>query len=248
MSHLRGRMHQEAVRQANLSPAEVEQFNLEQIVEAPAEREDPKVEAAKERGKSHRKRCKKIRQRMTVKAAEFETGYKPNVTDGANKRSMNRSINTIGSITNQASQGLSPAVSSQLDRILNELSRLLNKGAKGDLDIFQSVGGFAVLGKLLALGQDGNCSLPVKSMIICCNLWQIACRGANGSNNCQYVILSNRLVPVIDLLNAKLSNIDIKEDVLPSEPLCTALMQLVAVVLKNAPSGCPASRIQDIVR
>ncbi|XP_056635853.1 S phase cyclin A-associated protein in the endoplasmic reticulum isoform X1 [Diorhabda sublineata] len=247
ISHLRGRMHQEAVNKANLSPGDVEQYNVKQIVEAPEEKEDPKAVAAKERGKTYRKRCKKIRQRMAIKGAEYETKYKPNVTDGTNKRSLNRSINTIGSITNQASLGLSPATTSQLDRILNELTRLLSKGVKNDLLMFQSVGGFAVLGKLLTLGLDGNSSISVKTLIICCNLWQIACGGPEGANNCEYVILSNRLAPVIDILNMKLSTLEDYEETLPSEPLCTALMQLLATVLKNAPPETPAVRVYDIV-
>lgn len=34
----------------------------------------------------------------------------------------------------------------------------------------------------------------------------------------------------------------------PSEPLSTALMQLLSTVLRNAPKETPALRIQDIVR
>ncbi|XP_044263759.1 S phase cyclin A-associated protein in the endoplasmic reticulum isoform X2 [Tribolium madens] len=236
MSHLRGRAHHEAVKQANpgqniLTTKELEQYNLKQIVDAPAGKEDPKGVAAKERGKAHRKRCKKIRQRMVMKGAEFETSYKPNIVECANKRSLNRSINTIGSITNQASQGLSPTSSSQLDRILNELTRSL------------------ILGKLLTIGQDTtNLSISTKTLITCCNLWQIACKGSgSGCTNCEYIVMSNRLTPAMDLLNTKFQSLGCSEDLPPTDNLCTALMQLLATVLRNTPKTVPAHRLHDIV-
>jgi hypothetical protein len=88
-----------------------------------------------------------------------------------------------------------------------------------------------------------------RTLIICCNLWQIACKGSgSGTANCEYVILSNRLTPAIDFLNTRLQSLGNSEDVPPSDNLCGALMQLLATVLRNAPKTVPAHRLQDIVR
>ncbi|KAF5305769.1 hypothetical protein FQR65_LT07665 [Abscondita terminalis] len=252
MSHLRGRKHQEVVKQANmgscaLSSNELEQFNLKQIVDAPVDKEDPKETAAKERGKAYKKRCKKLRQRMLVKGAEYESQYKPLLIECANKRSLNKNVHSITNITNQAIQGWSPATSSQLDRILNELNRLLSKGSKDDLLAFQVVGGFSGLAKLLNLSQDEHSPIPTKSIIIACNLWQTACRSGDGSKNCEYVILSNRISAPIDLLHITLQKLGDCKDTPPSDTLSTALMQMLTVVFRNIPKETPSIRIQDVL-
>lgn len=165
MSHLRGRLHQETLKLSHILPLsgeDLDKYNLKKIVDAPVGKEDPKDAAAKERGKAHRKRCKKIRQRMSAKGAEFEVNFKPSNIEYSNKRSLNRNVNTIGTIANQALQGWSGAMSSQLDRILNEMNRMFVKGVKDDFVAFQAVGGFSILGKLLMVGLDPNCPVNPK--------------------------------------------------------------------------------------
>lgn len=175
MSHLRGRLHQEAVKQAinsddfatsTLTTEQIETYNLKQIVDAPVDKEDPKETAAKERGKAYKKRCKKIRQRMSIKSAEYELAYKKQtIIDCPNKRILTRNVNTIGTITNQATNGWSSATSGQLDRLLNELCRLLSKvnsNSEEDLRAFQSVNGFGVLGKLVQLAQSEHSPIGCK--------------------------------------------------------------------------------------
>lgn len=43
-------------------------------------------------------------------------------------------------------------------------------------------------------------------------------------------------------------NVDIDDGKLPSDPLCTSLMQVLTSVLTNAPDDVPTTRLQDVVR
>lgn len=74
LSHLRGRKHQEAVQHqhegADPSREELATYNIRHIVDAPADKIDPKIALDKERQKALKKRCKKIRLRMAARYAK----------------------------------------------------------------------------------------------------------------------------------------------------------------------------------
>ena len=71
LSHLRGRKHQEAVQRQHegIEPSreDIASYNLKHIVDAPADKIDPKIALDKERQKALKKRCKKIRLRMAAR-------------------------------------------------------------------------------------------------------------------------------------------------------------------------------------
>jgi hypothetical protein len=74
LSHLRGRKHQEAVQHqlegVDPSREDLASYNLRHIVDAPADKIDPKIALDKERQKALKKRCKKIRLRMAARYAK----------------------------------------------------------------------------------------------------------------------------------------------------------------------------------
>lgn len=97
-----------------------------------------------------------------LEGAEFESTYKPRLAECGNRRSLNRGVSMVGNIASQTTQSWSPTTSSQLDRVLNELTRLLSKGNDEDMLAFQAVGGFGGLAKLFALGNNKNSPISTK--------------------------------------------------------------------------------------
>ncbi|PSN55927.1 hypothetical protein C0J52_00443 [Blattella germanica] len=78
LSHLRGRKHQEAVQRQHegIEPSreDLTSYNLKHIVDAPADKIDPKIALDKERQKALKKRCKKIRLRMAASPSSVVLG------------------------------------------------------------------------------------------------------------------------------------------------------------------------------
>lgn len=158
---MRGRAHQEAVSLATgpLVGDQLERYELAHIVDAPIDDNHPRLIAARERAKTLRKRCKKIRQRMTSKGATFETDYKPPQVNNQNRRTLNKSAQKFLTLINQ---GWASATYNQLDRVLGETHRLLLKNNPADIVAFQVAGWFSALSKLLVLGTEVSSTIPVK--------------------------------------------------------------------------------------
>jgi len=75
LSHLRGRNHQEAVKNQHngreLSQEEVESHNISVIINAPNDKIEKKLADDRERCRAFRKKAKKIRLRMLTKSVHM---------------------------------------------------------------------------------------------------------------------------------------------------------------------------------
>ncbi|XP_039275992.1 S phase cyclin A-associated protein in the endoplasmic reticulum [Nilaparvata lugens] len=244
ISHLRGRPHQEAIKVSNVSGNAV-------IVDAPLGKvsQNSKLSQDRERQKALRKRCKKIRSRMSQRGAEYESkqgggngGGPANVPSG--KGRMMKCLREVERLHTSQGQGQWPNNAiTQLERSLAEINRILTKKIAADQMVFRELNGFTILNNILNLGLDVAKNMkpyiPPKCLVTTCTSYLLACQ--ENADNSKYVILSDKITLVLDLLQKQL-DILIPEHwtgtrsttSLTVDPLAGALMRLVAVVLDNA--------------
>lgn len=207
-SHLRGKKHAEQLRnfviaenQGNssrpsssenlttekrkMSGEEVQKYNLRYIVDAPVDELDPKMIQLKERNKAMKKRAKKIKTRMAVRAAEYEKMLQSEITsskisDGPHKAKIGKSLRDIEKLLISQGKGAWPNNSvSSLDRALGEIMRSFqNSKLNGhkesqphekllamiaqDKHAFFDMNGFNTLSKLFQLLADATPSTGMK--------------------------------------------------------------------------------------
>ncbi|RZF44184.1 hypothetical protein LSTR_LSTR003824 [Laodelphax striatellus] len=244
ISHLRGRPHQEAIKASNVSGNSV-------IVDAPLGKasQNSKVSQDRERQKALRKRCKKIRSRMSQRGAEYENklGLCANQSRPANasgKGRMMKCLREVERLHSSQGQGQWPNNAiTQLERSLAEINRILSKKIAADQMVFRELNGHTILNNILNLGLDVAKNMkpyiPPKCLVTTCTSYFLACQ--ENADNSKYVILSDKITLVLDLLQKQL-DILIPEHwtgtrsttSLTVDPLAGALMRLVAVVLDNA--------------
>ncbi|XP_033609551.1 S phase cyclin A-associated protein in the endoplasmic reticulum isoform X3 [Cryptotermes secundus] len=213
LSHLRGRKHQEAVQRqhegVDPSREDLASYNIRHIVDAPADKIDPKIALDKERQKALKKRCKKIRLRMAARGQEYESKKDPPIKmESPNKARIQKCLRDVEKLHSSQGKGQWPNTAiTSLERALCDISRILDKQNSLDQMAFQALNGFATLSSILNLALDVPLNmasyLPPKSFVTTCNAYNLACR--NHATNSKYVLFSNKISTVLDLLLHRLT-------------------------------------------
>ncbi|XP_037082279.1 LOW QUALITY PROTEIN: S phase cyclin A-associated protein in the endoplasmic reticulum-like [Pollicipes pollicipes] len=139
LSHLRGRQHQESVRAAagaDLAGEELLTYNLRHITDA-APQHIMNMTFDKERHKTLRKRCKKIKARMVARQEEFakSSQVRQPPVDSPHRAKLTKCVKELNKTVSGQGRGPWPnAAVSALDRTLGEMTRVLEKGIRGRPD------------------------------------------------------------------------------------------------------------------
>ncbi|XP_074901697.1 S phase cyclin A-associated protein in the endoplasmic reticulum isoform X5 [Buteo buteo] len=213
-SHIKGKKHQQAVRENSsiqgreLSDEEVEHLSLKKyIVDIVIESSVP-VEPLKdgEEKQKTKKKAKKLKARMNSRAKEYESlmEAKNAVSDSPFKAKLQRlAKDLLKHLQMQDSCLLGNNKVSALDRTLGEISRILEKENTADQIAFRAAGGLTALENVLqAVTSPTNLNavsrIPFKSLCSTVNAYSLTC--SNCAENCTYVLFSNKITFLMDLL------------------------------------------------
>lgn len=141
MSHLKGKTHLEAVRNAhdNREPSrdELQRFNIAQIrdvsVTMASNSNANESKAAKEKQKALKRRCRKIKQRITLRGQEWEDKHKNETNqnsspESTNKTKFRRNLKELDRLYNNHSKSAwSTMALAALERCLGEIARAFAK-------------------------------------------------------------------------------------------------------------------------
>ncbi|KFQ73667.1 S phase cyclin A-associated protein in the endoplasmic reticulum [Phaethon lepturus] len=261
-SHIKGKKHQQAVRENSsiqgreLSDEEVEHLSLKKyIVDIVIESSVP-VEPLKdgEEKQKTKKKAKKLKARMNSRAKEYESlmEAKNAVSDSPFKAKLQRlAKDLLKHLQMQDSCSLGSNKVSALDRTLGEISRILEKENTADQIAFRAAGGLTALENVLqAVTSPTNLNavsrLPFKSLCNAVNAYSLTC--SNCTENCTYVLFSNKITFLMDLLIHQFT-VSVPDDHnAPSgrsankqvfEGLTTGLLRITAVIFRCLISSFP---------
>uniref|UniRef100_A0A8C2Q914 S-phase cyclin A-associated protein in the ER n=1 Tax=Cyprinus carpio TaxID=7962 RepID=A0A8C2Q914_CYPCA len=153
-----------------------------------------------------RKKAKKLRARMNSRAKEYETCMeaKTQTSDSPYKAKLQRLVKDL--VKQQQGQDSGQWASNKvsgLDRTLGEISRILEKQNNADQEAFQVGGGLSALEQILQVVTAASSPtavprIPHKSLCTAVNTYYLSCIHCH--NNCSYVLYSNKITFLMDLL------------------------------------------------
>uniref|UniRef100_A0A663MEC7 S-phase cyclin A associated protein in the ER n=1 Tax=Athene cunicularia TaxID=194338 RepID=A0A663MEC7_ATHCN len=261
-SHIKGKKHQQAVRENSsiqgreLSDEEVEHLSLKKyIVDIVIESSVP-VEPLKdgEEKQKTKKKAKKLKARMNSRAKEYESlmEAKNAVSDSPFKAKLQRlAKDLLKHLQMQDSCSLGNNKVSALDRTLGEISRILEKENTADQIAFRAAGGLTALENVLqAVTSPTNLNavsrIPSKSLCNTINAYSLTC--SNCTENCTYVLFSNKITFLMDLLIHQFT-VSVPDDHSATsgrsankqvfEGLTTGLLRITAVIFRCLISSFP---------
>uniref|UniRef100_A0A8C2X562 S-phase cyclin A-associated protein in the ER n=1 Tax=Cyclopterus lumpus TaxID=8103 RepID=A0A8C2X562_CYCLU len=253
-SHTKGKRHQQAVRDSSsiqgreLSDEEVEHLSLKKYIVDIVTDSSVSSESMKdgEERQKARKKAKKLRARMNSRAKEYERSMaaKTQVPDSPYKAKLQRLVkDLLKQLQGQDSGQSTNNKVSGLDRTLGEISRILEKQNNADQVAFQVGGGLSALEQILQVVAAASTPtavhrIPLKSLCAAINTYYLACSCCPPS--CSYVLFSNKIALLMDLLLHQLTLYVPDEDKSifgrsvnkqVFEGLTTGLLQTIATIL-----------------
>ncbi|XP_076294606.1 short spindle 3 isoform X3 [Lasioglossum baleicum] len=271
LSHLKGKMHIEAVRSTHdgrePSRDELQRFNILQIRDLPISVIDNnnsnEIKAAKEKQKALKRRCRKMKQRMLLRGKEWEDNHKTDVnqsTESTNKAKFRRNLKELDRLYNNHSKTAWSSVAiAALERCLGEITRAFSKSCPLDQNAFRGLNGYDVLTSLLNLGlqmQNVSHNLPNKSIVSVCRVYKLSVGGNDA--NIEVVVSSNKILVILDLLLQHLETLTKLDDQLQVQEVSSnstgsgivanSLMQLLCSLIPEEPfeKSLLQTRVQDV--
>ncbi|XP_060891335.1 S phase cyclin A-associated protein in the endoplasmic reticulum isoform X3 [Labrus mixtus] len=263
-SHTKGKRHQQAVRDSSsiqgreLSDEEVEHLSLKKYIVDIVTDSSVSSESMKdgEERQKARKKAKKLRARMNSRAKEYETSVeaKTQVPESPYKAKLQRLVkDLLKQLQGQDSGQWANNKVSGLDRTLGEISRILEKQNNADQVAFQVGGGLSALEQILQVITAASTPtsvprIPHKSLCAAVNIYYLACSCC--PLNCSYVLFSNKIALLMDLLLHQLTLYVPEEDKSICgrslnkqvfEGLTTGLLQTIATILGSLWPHIPES-------
>ncbi|XP_046858949.1 S phase cyclin A-associated protein in the endoplasmic reticulum-like isoform X2 [Xenia sp. Carnegie-2017] len=207
VSHLRGNKHKMALDEVERGKKieDYDALSLQYIKDVSVDKVDENAKASDERKTAFKKRVKKIRHRMASRGREYEATLTSveKRSESSKKSKLQKVIKDLDRyFKNQSTGPWAANRVAALERSLSELSRLMEGNVEADQVTFCNLGGLSTLSRILLQIEFSSGTqksfLPIKTLCSVVSVMTIAC--VKCFENCWYVLLSNKLTVVVDLL------------------------------------------------